>query len=991
MRFKAIIILIVSFAISFSNAHAKENIFGNGELSRITVSPNVCTITINETIKFKASPLDSNGQIIYGIPIDWSINDSSIGSISFDGVFVPKKEGHCFITASNGSINGQAEVTVCQPQKITIEPKKVNLNIKSKFQFKAIVKSDKDEIINPKILFTVDNDNLGSINEDGLLTVGNNEGLLRVKASVGNLSDESVVNIIDPTIVYDIVIEPESPEVLENSQIQLKATLKNFKGDILVKKPLWEVDNRSLAVIDPNGLLSAKQPGVVNVSCSSDKVKKVFPVNIKPVVISRVEVPVKKYQIKVFEKIEITAFPVGLNDEPLSIKIDFSIQKSPNNSAGKFVIASINEFKASFVSNIEGDYILKASSRNIYTFIEIKVVHSVEVAIECPYILNIGWVFSDSSYQIPIRNKGTTAQKFSIKIREGKYLSSNNTLIINHGQSYNITITPSKPPTPNSVLFDVLSISWMKETKKIVIIGYCKPPAPVKPRPKYTGWTGICANATKCSSVPITDAPGAINPALIWSEVQFNLKTSSYEPVVWNDKVYKTQINDDFQGIRCYKLSTGSLLWESEDLTDSEAISNPSVYKDKILTVCGNELVCLDADNGQILWNWSQYLEEVGSRPVMGVDCVFSGGSHIRCHNIETGEIIWQAGYYGNYYIDLGLNSGKLQFYKRDLSNLETAELFIVDGKTGKTLLNKVIPNPSLMTVFGQDRLFIRYDDNLTCRSSINGNILWEYETMGDNISVPAVYDIYTILLDESNIICLDARNGRKIWSRSISSGFNSVPKIAGNRIYALSEYDGMYCYDLKTGNLLTEPMLDDPNDLSKWVSIIIAEGTLVIVYDTYSGGTNMCLYANNDRFKGISQSCFAQIITPNSSVMIHNKYGESSKNINMPSPAKMVNGILYAPIAPIMTNLGGQYSYSQKDKKIICMLRGNTLEMYLNQLTGKINGKLFRFDQKSIHKPQLFSNQILCPLQICVDKLGIKCAIIPENNSVVLTYHFEF
>ncbi len=88
------------------------------ELKNITVLPETATIVVGKSRTFIAITLDQFNKAI-SVIVTWASNNTSVGTIDSNGKFTALSEGTTTITATNGTINGSALVTVKSPNTKT--------------------------------------------------------------------------------------------------------------------------------------------------------------------------------------------------------------------------------------------------------------------------------------------------------------------------------------------------------------------------------------------------------------------------------------------------------------------------------------------------------------------------------------------------------------------------------------------------------------------------------------------------------------------------------------------------------------------------------------------------------------------------------------------------------------------------------------------------------------------------------------------------------
>ena len=81
----------------------------------ITVSPAADTIVIGDTLRLAAEAFDVNGQRVEGAEFAWTSSDESVATVDASGLVRGIAEGTASITATAGSAQGTARITVANP------------------------------------------------------------------------------------------------------------------------------------------------------------------------------------------------------------------------------------------------------------------------------------------------------------------------------------------------------------------------------------------------------------------------------------------------------------------------------------------------------------------------------------------------------------------------------------------------------------------------------------------------------------------------------------------------------------------------------------------------------------------------------------------------------------------------------------------------------------------------------------------------------------
>jgi hypothetical protein len=200
-------------------------IYFNGPCPSLDISPKKATVISNSSLKFNVS----NGEGNY----TWSVTNSSIGTINNTGYFLSNNTGTCFIKVSDGENNtGKVEVTVISDDYYNItklSPAYAKLRIDDKLQINV---TNGTQPYN----WSVDNSTIGTIDQNGLLTV-KSEGFLIIEVSDANNTNNSAIieiddkseNEINCLIIGNIYSNNQIGFVINNGSINLTENL--FKNN----------------------------------------------------------------------------------------------------------------------------------------------------------------------------------------------------------------------------------------------------------------------------------------------------------------------------------------------------------------------------------------------------------------------------------------------------------------------------------------------------------------------------------------------------------------------------------------------------------------------------------------------------------------------------------------------------------------------------------------------------------------------------------------
>jgi outer membrane protein assembly factor BamB len=329
------------------------------------------------------------------------------------------------------------------------------------------------------------------------------------------------------------------------------------------------------------------------------------------------------------------------------------------------------------------------------------------------------------------------------------------------------------------------------------------------------------------------DDPGRSAPAIVDGRVYIGAMRTEYPLIVTpcdNNRIYKNPIH-------LRSVSSG------ENIRDKVASSSSRWYEAFVQ--------CLDAGTGSEVWKtflpnqywiWGSAVVDNGKVYITSADEMEGLDSHVFCLDALTGGILWNFSFKQYDWVSPIVYNGKVfvagivshQWPKADCN------LYCLDAVTGDEIYNITVGEgfPFDSPALGNGRLFISvYNRETTetyiyCVNSLNGNVLWSKNLLGNYYGSSAVIYDNTVIVSStfwgggpncSGVLwCLDTETGAEQWNYTTDLVCNiwSTPDIAYGKVYLASSrlFDGtdrdglgeVRCLNASTGVLLWNRTLGD-------------------------------------------------------------------------------------------------------------------------------------------------------------------------------------
>lgn len=249
----------------------------------------------------------------------------------------------------------------------------------------------------------------------------------------------------------------------------------------------------------------------------------------------------------------------------------------------------------------------------------------------------------------------------------------------------------------------------------------------------------------------------------------------------------------------------GNLIWVTK--VGGEILTKPLLFEDRLYVVNSlKELVALDRKTGAQLWRQNQGGPDRGftvrgaADPVLGGSNILVGYSDgtLIAHSAQNGSLQWvkQLGDRFNEFHDIDstiLVAGKLAYVTS-----ADGKLFALDSKDG-TIVWQANAGSVNNVVLQEPYLYVAAGGVVHCFSSESGESLWEQDLQLPEISSPAIYGQWLVVVaTKGKAYFLDRLTGDIRHSWFVKGGALSDPVIDGNHLYLLSNASRLYQFEFK-------------------------------------------------------------------------------------------------------------------------------------------------------------------------------------------------
>jgi len=332
-----ILIPVIALLISLNGC-------GKPELGRVDIAPEEETLTVGDTVSFKAVPRSTKGEEMADISVQWRV-DGEAGSIDNTGTFTAEQPGQATVIAEANGISNQATVTVDAPAvaNLTLEPEAaetqpdstVKITVSATTQDGQAAGYQEVQVSTPTEGARVGTETV-SLSDSGQaefeVTVPPTPGKTMVTASVGDVKAETEIDV-QPRPVAKIEAQPESEQALAESEVtvQISGLAEEDQAAAMNRVTLSSpTEGTRLSTeeltLDEQGRAQFKvtlSPGKNTIVLKSgDTTQEIV---LEGTQVERIEITPEKDQFEVGQKIDFKAVGYDQYDNQTSIEAEWSL------------------------------------------------------------------------------------------------------------------------------------------------------------------------------------------------------------------------------------------------------------------------------------------------------------------------------------------------------------------------------------------------------------------------------------------------------------------------------------------------------------------------------------------------------------------------------------------------------------------------------------------------------------------------------------------
>ncbi|MDL2241920.1 Ig-like domain-containing protein, partial [Bacteroidales bacterium OttesenSCG-928-L03] len=234
-------------------------------VNSISIDQTDITIGKNKTRQLKATVTPNDAQFK---TISWSSNNPSVATVDENGVVTGITTGGATITATsdNGSIKANCAVRVIIP--VTgIALDKQTITRPRNYSEQLVATLSPQDASNKKVTWTSSNKTVATVDQSGRYqTISSGETVITATSEDGGFTAKCTINVTIP--IHGLYLSKSSMGLKVGGEEQLSVSF--YPSDATNKKVTWASENKNIATVSSDGLVTAVAAGKTIVTVTSE-------------------------------------------------------------------------------------------------------------------------------------------------------------------------------------------------------------------------------------------------------------------------------------------------------------------------------------------------------------------------------------------------------------------------------------------------------------------------------------------------------------------------------------------------------------------------------------------------------------------------------------------------------------------------------------------------------------------------------------------------
>src|SRR6185295_2940954 len=289
-------------------------------VASVTVSPASATVLTGQAIQLTATPKDANGNPLTGRVVTWSSSNTSVATVTGNGLVTGGAAGSATITATSEGKTGTAAITVTlvPVASVTVSPASPTVTAGQTVQLTATPKdANGNPLTGRTITWSSSNTSVATVSSSGLVS-GVVAGSATITATSEGQSGTAAITVTNVSVA-SVTVSPATASVVAGQTVQLTATPKDANGTALTGRVVtWSSSNTAVASVNASGLVTGGAAGSATITATSEGKTGTAAITVTIVPVASVTVTPASAGVPAGQTVQLTATPKDANGTPLT-------------------------------------------------------------------------------------------------------------------------------------------------------------------------------------------------------------------------------------------------------------------------------------------------------------------------------------------------------------------------------------------------------------------------------------------------------------------------------------------------------------------------------------------------------------------------------------------------------------------------------------------------------------------------------------------------
>ncbi len=283
----------------------------------VRVVPPVVTVVQGGSYQFSASAMDSSGNVLGGKTFSWRSSNTAAAPISSAGVLTAQALGQYDILATSDNVTGMAQVIIVPVPiaTITVTPPQPLKIVGQALQMTATLRDSTGALItNRPLSWFSSNPQVAAVTAASGLVTAVSPGTATIRARADGITGATTMTVI-LVPVKAVVVAPATISVQAKTTVQFSAVPIDSAGGAITtsgsrlagRLTSWSSSDTMKATVTPNGLVTTKAEGAVDIMATIDGVTGKGALTIVRPAPARVSVAPAARNLAIGQSLQLTA------------------------------------------------------------------------------------------------------------------------------------------------------------------------------------------------------------------------------------------------------------------------------------------------------------------------------------------------------------------------------------------------------------------------------------------------------------------------------------------------------------------------------------------------------------------------------------------------------------------------------------------------------------------------------------------------------------